>query len=75
MEAVRTCETSIYFNETAGRYIQEGSNLQERTTALHKNGEGNERSLCMQVRRNAWRPTPHLCMFIVNSATDKQQHV
>jgi hypothetical protein len=28
MEAVRTSETSVYFNETTWRYIPEGSNLQ-----------------------------------------------
>jgi hypothetical protein len=28
MEAVRTYETSVYFNETARRYISEGSRLQ-----------------------------------------------
>jgi hypothetical protein len=27
MEAVRTSETSVYFNKTARRYIPEGSNL------------------------------------------------
>jgi hypothetical protein len=27
MEAVRTSETSVYFNETTPRYISEGSNL------------------------------------------------
>jgi hypothetical protein len=27
MEAVRTSETSVYSNETARRYIPEGSNL------------------------------------------------
>jgi hypothetical protein len=27
MEEVRTCETSVYFNETTRRYIPEGCNL------------------------------------------------
>jgi len=30
MEAVRTSETSVYYNETTRRYIPEGSNLHTR---------------------------------------------
>jgi hypothetical protein len=31
MEAVRTSEALVYFNETALRYIPEGSNIQRET--------------------------------------------
>jgi hypothetical protein len=30
MEAVRTCETSVYANETTRRYIPQGSNIHTR---------------------------------------------
>jgi hypothetical protein len=34
MEAVRTSETSVYFNETTWRYILEGSHLRESLDGL-----------------------------------------
>jgi hypothetical protein len=34
MEAVRTSETSVYFNKTIRRYIPEGYNLQIESNSL-----------------------------------------
>jgi hypothetical protein len=40
MEAVRTCETSVYYNETTRRNIPEGSNLISKESLRPKPKQG-----------------------------------